>query len=302
MTELAQTNQAVTITKAPDGRTNIVLDATMFDTFLLCPQKYHLRHRLNKVGLKPADALERGIMLHVGMEGYFNSLQAKPDWNIAMQRMIESLDMHAASPECELEIEDIALIKKCAIETCNVNRDKDLYYEILAVEQPFAYLLYEDDYMRIIMIGKIDLLVNDGIYKSMPIDHKSYSRDFPLKRKTNQFQNYAVATGSNYLVVNRIGLQTSIAPVKKHKRVPLAYDPEILNQWRNNVVVWCQYYMECEAANHFPLNDTSCDKFNRLCEYYEICDASGVEAKSHKLITNFKDAPKWDVSQSLSRR
>lgn len=286
-----------------DKRTNIVLDATMFDTFLSCPQKFYIRHVLNRVPPAPAKPLDRGGLIHLGFEAYYRSLQIKPQWDEAMNAMSEAYDLAVAGmSETTLTPEETNYIKECMIQSCNVHRSTDLQYEILAVEESFMYELYEDDLMRIIMIGKIDLLVNYQNYKAMPIDHKSYERDFPVHRKTNQFQNYAYATNSNYLLVNRVGMQKSIKPIEKHKRTMLSYDPLILNQWRDNVIKWSKYYMECAALNSWPLNDTSCDKFNRLCEYYQICDSSGSEAKTHKLNMYFREAPKWDVSQSLGKK
>lgn len=279
-------------------QTQIILDATMLDTFIMCPEKYRLRFMLNRVPPDVAKPLDRGTMIHHGLEAYYKSLQKISDWDKAMQAMIEALDI--AATESQLDIESISHIKDCVIQSCNVHQAADMKFEILAVEEPFAYVLYEDDLIRIIMIGKIDLLVNDGFYERLPIDHKSYERDYPVHRKTNQFMNYVTACNSNFLLVNRVGMQTSIAPIKKHKRIPLSYDPIFLGQWKDNVIRWCHFYLECVATNSFPLNDTSCDKFNRLCEYYQICDSSGMEAKTFKLEMHYAIAPKWDVSKPLS--
>lgn len=285
------------IEKNESNKTIIAFDATMIDTFILCPQKFHLRHRLSRVPPEIAKPLDRGQLIHTGMEAYYKALKAKPDWEFAIDDLMRSYDL--ACLESSLSNEDLIAIRQRMLESCNVHRASDMKFEILAVEESFAYELYEDDLMKIIMLGKIDLLVNFEDYKSLPIDHKSYERDSPVHRKTNQFCNYANAVNSNYLLVNRIGMQTSIPPEKKHKRVMLAYDPTFLAQWKANVVRWCQFYLECEAENSFPLNDTSCDKYNRLCEYYQICDSSGVEAKSFKLEMHYNVAPKWDPSQSL---
>lgn len=281
---------------------DVVFDATMLDTFLLCPQKYYLRHKLNRVTPILARPLDKGQLVHHGLENYFEEVKKSTPFSEAADAMIQSVNVK--STESDLSDDDVVRVKEVLLETCRVNQALDYSYEILAVEQSFMYVLYEDDFIRLIMIGKIDLLVNDHIrgYLNLPIDHKSYERDFPVHRKTNQFCNYTVACNSNYLLVNRIGFQTSIKPEVKHKRVPLSYDPDFHQQWRENVVRWVNFYLECEGTNSFPLNDTSCDKFNRLCEYYSVCDSSGQEAKTFKLNTNFKVAPVWDVSKSLGSK
>jgi hypothetical protein len=282
-----------------DKRITISLDATMLDTFLLCPMKFFYRHKLNRATPNLAKPLDRGQLIHTGFEHYFKAIQSGLQFSSAVEAMINGYNLSAL--ESELESEDLCFIKDRMLESCRINRDQDYRFEILAVEESFAYELFADEFIRIIMIGKIDLLVNDKDYKALPIDHKSYERDFPVHRKTNQFLNYTYATGSNYLMVNRVGMQTSIPPEKKHKRVILSYDPQFHEQWKQNVIKWMQFYLECEAKNEFPLNDTSCDKYNRLCEYYSICDTSGDEGKNFKLQVNFKEIPPWDVAKSLGK-
>jgi hypothetical protein len=280
------------------SKVNIVLDATMLDTFLLCPAKFNFRFNLNKVTEKKAVPLDRGDLLHYGLENYYSVLH-KVGYEKALDTLTEAVRFRAVN-ESDLDPEEWSRLIDVLLEHCKRWRFDDEAMEILTVEQAFSYVLFEDDDIRIIMIGKIDLLAKKyREYENVPFDHKSYSRDSPVHRKTNQFCNYAYATGSNYLFVNRIGLQTSIKPEVKHKRISLSYDPLFLEQWRQNVITWCRYYLECAGTGNWPLNDTSCDKFNRLCEYYEICDTSGNEGKIFKLEANFKTAEVWDVSKPL---
>jgi hypothetical protein len=193
-------------------------------------------------------------------------------------------------------------------ESCEYWRHEDETLEILAVEQAFAYVLYEDDVVRIIITGKIDLLVNKpGLgsgsdYKSLPIDHKTFRRDFPVLRLSNQFMNYCFATKSNFLLVNRIGLQKTLTPEQRFKRIPLSYDPIMLEEWKQNVVnIILQQYLACVTEDAWPMNLTSCLKFNRLCEYYDICDTSGKENKLYKLESKFETASPWDVTARFNK-
>jgi hypothetical protein len=285
---------------------NIVLDATMLDTFHSCPAKFNYRFNLNKVPeLKPT-ALDRGTLVHVGFENYFRGLQEKLGYSSALEKGIESLRFTASTDECDLETNEIESLLRAFQESCELYRDDDENIEIIAVEQSFSYLLHEDDDMRLIMIGKIDLLVNHPSNfrylpgeSNVPYDHKTYSRDSPLQRLRNQFCNYTYATGANYLVVNRVGLQVSKKPFEKHKRVSLSYDPLFHEQWKTNTIAIARSYLSCASEEFYPMNLTSCDKFNRTCEYHEVCDSSGEDSKIFKLETNFKTADVWDVSSSL---
>ncbi len=272
----------------------------MIDTFMTCECKFNYRFNLNKTLPTKAPQLDRGSILHMGFEGYFNALKNRIEFKerIAISRAA----MQKASIETELQDDILERIEAVFIESCNVFRDRDEGMEVLAVEQPFSYVLHEDESIRLVMIGKIDLLVNEPGYVNLPYDHKSYERDYPLDRKANQFCNYTYATGSNYLVVNRVGMQTTIIPVKKHKRVPLSYDPLFLESWKKNVIKWAYRYLDCVIDKEWPLNTTSCNKYNRMCEYDDVCNASGQEAKSYKLTALYEDSEVWDVSKSLGQK
>lgn len=286
-----------------DNKINIVLDATMLDTFLMCPAKFNYRFNLNKTTLEKGAALDKGGVAHVGFEAYYKALQARQSFGDCLKLAHEAIDLYVANEEdSTLESNEINFIHHTIEENLKHWQFEDNKFEILDVEKPFMYILHEDDDVRIVMIGKIDLLVNVDSYRNLPIDHKTFSRSGPVYRKTNQFCNYVYATQSNYLLVNRVGLQTSLKPQEKFKRLPLSYDPLFLEQWKQNVIKWCYYYLDCVVNKSWPLNDTSCDKFNRLCEYYEICDSSGVDAKIYKLEVNFKTAEKWDVSKALGEK
>ena len=295
-----------------NSKTNIVMDMSMFDLFCLCPEKYNIRHNKLKAPTieQKSNSLDTGSVLHEGYEVYYRLLGEGQHFNDRVHAAIKRMDVFTSDIEnSNLEPDEVAKIKLTAMENLEYWRFEDESLEILAVEQPFAYELFSDDFIRIIITGKIDLLVNKpGIggsseYKNLPIDHKTFSRDFPVYRLSNQFLNYVCATESNYLLVNRVGLQKSLKSDQKFKRLPLSYDPLIKEDWKKNVKdIILRNYLECVASQTWPMNFTSCLKFNRLCEYYEICDTSGQEAKLYKLESDFATVSPWDVTAKFSKR
>ncbi len=276
---------------------DIVLDATMFDTFQLCAQRFHNRFNLNKVTDLQDKPLDKGGLIHVGLEYYYKALKDKQGFTESLRIGVDEFDR--ATVKSDLLPDEIRHIRNVVVENITHWRATDERREIIGVEIPFSYLLHEDDTVRIVMIGKIDLITTDDKYSNLPTDHKSYERAFPLRRMTNQFCNYANAMNSSYLEVNRVGLQTSLKPFEKHKRVPLSYDPLFLEQWKQNTIKECYRYLDCVTENSWPMNLTSCDKFNKQCPYYEVCDSSGEPAKLWKLQANFKTSEPWDVAKSL---
>lgn len=291
----------------PTEKANIVLDASKIDLFETCPERFNYRHNHNKTLPQKAKPLDAGSLAHNGFEVYFKSLAEGQHFNDRMNSTLMKMRELSSNPdECQLEPEDAEILMSAVEQSCHYWRHEDETFEILAVEEAFARVIYEDEYIRIILTGKIDLLVNkpaigrNAGYTRLPIDHKTFSRDSEILSLNNQFCNYTDAVGSNFLFVNRVGLQKTVEPDKKFRRIPLSYDPIFLQMWRNNISrMVIQEFLACVEHDYWPMKPTSCLKFNRLCEYYRVCSSSGKQAKEFKLLTEFIDAPNWDVSAKM---
>lgn len=281
------------------SKINISFDATELNEFKSCPCKYNYRHNQDKVPLTKQKPLDNGEVLHYGLEAYYKTLQRNEPYEKAVDNLLVAI--RVALQDSDLSSSEGNRCLEVAEENVEFWRIADQGIQILEVEKAFAYILYEDSNFKIIMKGKIDLLYSDNRYEAVPMDHKSFTRSFPLKRLASQFINYAIATDSNFLFVNRIGFQTSLKDHERFRRIPLSFDPIFKEQWKQDTIKWCMYYYDCVDLNSWPMNDTSCEKFNRTCEYYDICDTTGDENKIYKLQTDFKSAPKWDVTKDLKK-
>lgn len=292
------------------AKINIVLDASKIDLFETCPARYNFRHNHNKTlpMIHKAKALDLGSLAHAGEEVYFKLLALGVHYDDRISAALNKIRELSSNPdESNLDTEEVAPLLSAIEQSCDYWRAEDENcLEVLEVEQAFAYVLYEDDTVRIIISGKIDLLVNfhglgrNASYERLPIDHKTFSRDSQVLRKTNQFINYCNAVDSNYLVVNRIGLAKTTKTEDKFRRIPLSYDPIYIKDWKDNLTsMLMNEYLICVAEGSWPEKPTSCLKFNRLCEYYDICDSSGKDVKISKLESNYIDAPEWDVTKGL---
>jgi PD-(D/E)XK nuclease superfamily len=296
-------------------KANIVLDASKIDLFETCPARYNFRHNYNRIlpiQFK-AKALDLGSLAHEGLAVYFKLLSEGVEYKDRIEACLMKIrEVSSDITQSNSDLTDVTLLLTNIEMSCDYWRAEDENcLEILGVEQPFAYVLFEDDSIRIIISGKIDLIVNftgiggNASYEKLPIDHKTFSRDGPVLRKTNQFINYCAAVGSNYLVVNRIGLYSD--DTKKPKptnerfyRPPLSYDPIYIADWKDNLTrMILNEYLICVAEDSWPEKPTSCNKFNRLCEYYSICDSSGTDSKKEKLENGYVIAPEWDVTKPL---
>ena len=294
----------------PTPKVNIVLDASKIDLFETCPKRYHFRHNLNKTLplIHKAKALDLGTLAHEGLGVYFTLLGEGKDYSTRMEACLMKIREFSSNPDqSNSNPEEVDVILSAVEQSCDYWRAEDENsLEVLAVETPFAYELFSDDTVRIIISGKIDLLVNfkgigrNASYERLPIDHKTFSRESMLLRKSNQFINYCSAVESNYIVINRIGLQKTKSPEEKFKRLPLSYDPIYIKNWKDNLTAMLlNEYLTAVASGAWVEKPTSCNKFNRLCEYYPICDSSGQDSKDHKLENEYIAVEKWDVTSKL---
>lgn len=279
---------------------SILMDASMYDMFLLCPQRFKNRYKLNKSLPTKAKPLDRGTLVHVGAEFYYEGIKNRIPYQDAVNNALMKIK-EASVINSDLPEEDVQRVIEVMEEYFDYWRTADQMFEIVEVENPFIYVLYEDDDIRIAMSGKIDLIISDNKYTNLPYDHKSYDRKSEVISLSNQFRNYCWALKSSHIIVNRIGFQKSLKAHEKFIRVPLGYDKFQLDQWRDNVIKNMMYYLQCEAEDSWPMNETSCDKFNRRCEYYDVCESSGNEAKLYKLSANYIDIEPWDVTKVLAK-
>lgn len=175
--------------------------------------------------------------------------------------------------------------------------------EVLFVEEPFAIELYksEEENLRIVYVGVIDLIARSLGQEEKVYDHKSQSRKSDYLLLDDQFEGYATATGKNMLTVNVIGLQTSVDPKEKHRRVPLSYTPFLLERWKNHVIYWVKQYIVYTENNEWPENHQGCNKFN-LCEFYGICTSASDAARAWKISSEFMVGEKWDPTKVLEHR
>lgn len=285
------------------SKINLVFSASSFDNFETCPALYNFANNLRKTVpiAQKSRSLDFGTLAHIGMDNYFSGIREGLAYNDRMHNTLMAIRAKAADPEnSNIDINsELPIILSAVEQSCNFWRHEDEHLEILAVEEPFDYVLFEDEFVRIIISGKIDLLVNkpsiagSASYTNLPYDHKTYARTFPIDRFNNQFINYCVPTGSNYLMYNGIGLQSTLPPEEKFRRIPLSYDPEYIQQWKDNVTkVILNDYLTCIKEGFWPKRFNACRRFGRLCEFSILCDTSGDY--TWKLESMFVERDPWD--------
>lgn len=154
-------------------------------------------------------------------------------------------------------------------------------YKPVAVESPFSYELYEDENVRIILEGKIDLIMErdqEGEKVKYVLDHKSRGRTVTPMLLQNQYMAYALATGIPNVIDNEVGTQKSLKPSDKFKRRILSYTQEQLDEFAEWAIFWVLSFDAAIQVDHFPPNFSNCYG----CNFVQVCETS-KEFREEKL-------------------
>lgn len=241
--------------------------------------RYSYYHRV--LGYDPPGENEnfvRGNIIHSMLELYYNNVIAG---KVLIENIKESITLlKELLSKTNIDQEDKQAITNSAMEYFGFYAN-DLY-KPLKVETPFSYELYEDENVKILLEGKLDLVTEreqgDGEKLSYVFDHKSRKKDSTPSLLQNQYQAYALATGIPNVVDNQFGLQTSKKPADKFKRRVYSYTKEQLDEFAEWSIYWVLMFDTAIQRNHFPPNYTSCYS----CDFAGVCE-SNKEFRQEKL-------------------
>jgi hypothetical protein len=282
---------SATITvESKKSQVNIVLDSSVMNTFEKCPtlMKYQYVDNLRFKGGK-SKYLDKGDLLHIPLRHYYRQKQIGTEWEKCVEIAVGKMMKYGAKfiGLSDDDIKDVLTGFMSYAEFYRFER-----WTIIEVERPFRIILYEDNDLRIIIQGRIDLLVDTGQI-IMPVDHKSESRRSEAMALSNQFMGYAYAAKSNNIMVNKIGFQTSLKAEEKYYRTLLSYDDDNLVEWREEFIFKVRELINYAEIDFFPHRYTSCqDKYGK-CVMHEICHTPRV-AREMKLMSQFEVVEPWD--------
>lgn len=277
-----------------DTREQIILSVDQINNVEVCPTLYHYKSILGKQPAIKASFLEAGDLMHKIFQLYYTDL------------------MHGKTPDLKIIYEQarnfaatsIVGLKSDEIET--VIEDAQMYFNfygldsgwvIEAVEEPFAKLLYEDDSLRIAVVGRIDLRVfNKRINQRLLIDHK-YEAEFRKKfERDNQPLCYAWGYEVKDFVYNRIGKQKSYEPKKRLQRPILHFTNHQIEQWKESAIDAAREILSFYKNDHWPMRFTGCHFGNNKCAYYDVCNTTESN-REYKLRTMFVDRVSKDIME-----
>lgn len=212
-------------------KTTLTLDASQISTYLKCPLMwYYAYHERLQLSSLKTEALDKGTLVHELLAIYYNLKDSSP---CARDEAIETFKAIHGDIYHELEF----MCNRFALYT---ERWKNSDFKVLTnngipgVEIGFSKLLYENDAVRFIVEGRIDLL---STIQGIPcfVDHKTQSKVNYLYHYTPQFKTYAWATGYRYGIINYFGLQQKYEEGKTFRQDLVSFNEDMILDWEKRL-------------------------------------------------------------------
>ena len=199
-----------------------VVDSQKLNSIQACMLKFKYAFLDNHEPDKVPEAFEKGGLMHDGLEFYYKARQVKYKWDenhITHADVVSNAIDHMRKKALDMntDVEDLEDIIRVFQEYCTHTHD-DGWNDIISIEKIASKVIYEDVDQVLMYEGKIDLIIGlkmSGLSVATPIDHKTYSRRYPISDMNNQFLGYCWLLDSNYIMINRIGFQTTLKPQEK---------------------------------------------------------------------------------------
>lgn len=277
---------------------NLLFDSQIFNTFMECPRlmKYRFIDHLVPI-TGPSSSILKGTLAHKGLQAYYDEYKNSGDYKLSVATALNSA--RSLAPTMNIDAEDCLLVYRTLEEYFEFRKNDVL--SVVDTERIFKVIIYEQFPIRVIITGRIDLLNREfQTNQIIPWDHKTESQSWFYSSLRNQFKFYAYACGTQRLIVNRIGFQTSLKPEKKFAREDINFDNDIMDEFKNEVIpYYAKQLIIAYEDNYFPPNYASCIHGNFGCLFSDkynqgICSVSRA-VREDKLKRYFK-TEEWDPS------
>lgn len=305
----------------PTPKKNVIFDATMLSSLMSCGRYLDLRfnHRFAATRGK-SNSLEVGSLIHKVLEVYYKHQikgfkretsigQAMAAGQLYVTGCPHCADGTNAEPECKHEPAEYPGMQntpevnvkwdvgwRFALDTC------EQYFKMyesdslipLQCEYVKGAVLYEDDEIRVAWKAKFDLVVDTNQIGIVSMDHKTFKQRRDKSTLSNQFLGHCHLLSSRNVIVNKIGLQTSLKINERLTREVVSFSSDRLIEWQTEIVPYYAYkYIQFTETGYWPPDYTHCDNMFGSCMFKSVCEADrGM--REEVLRNNFQLAPVWD--------
>ena len=300
---------------------NVVFDATFLSSLMSCARFHDLRFHHRFVPIKGrSNSLEMGQLIHKVLEVYYKHMIQGFKRDVSIGQALTSGQLFVTgcpycasgkdeSPSCGHAPEEYPGVSnspennegykvgwRFALQTC------EQYFEFykndafipLAVEDVRKDVLYEDDEIRILWKAKFDLIVDTNQIGIISMDHKSFKQRRDKTKLSNQFIGQCLLLKSRNVLVNKIGLQTSLKIDERLTREMVSYSADHLNEWQSEILPYYAYrYIQFAESEYWPPDYTHCDTMFGPCPFKGVCE-SDRGMREEVLRNEFMIGPVWD--------
>jgi hypothetical protein len=313
----------------PAPKKNIIMDATILSSLMSCGRYHDIRFNHRLVSIKgKSNSLEVGSLIHKVFEVYYQHMikgfprQTSIGQGLSAGQLYVTGCPHCAgfmpseevpTPTCKHEADEYPGMTntpeqssgfvtgwKFALDTC------EQYFEFykndafipLGAEVVRGKVLFEDDEIRVLWKAKFDLIVDTNQIGIVSMDHKTFKQRRDKTTLSNQFSGHCCLLQSRNVIVNKIGLQTTLKLQERLTREVISYSADRLDEWQSQILPYYAYkYVDYTESGYWPPDYTHCDTMFGPCMYKEVCE-SDRNMREEVLRGNFKLVPVWDPTTS----
>jgi len=300
---------------------NVIFDATTLTSLMGCGRFTDLRfnHRFTSTKGK-SNSLEVGTLIHKVLEVYYKHMikgfpratsigQAMTAGQLYVTGCPQCGNMTEGSPSCGHELGEYPGLTntaeqsekwnvgwRFALQTC------EQYFEFykndawipLSAEQVKGEVLYEDDEIRILWKAKFDLIVDTNQIGIVSVDHKTFKQRRDKTTLSNQFSGQCLLLKARNVIVNKIGLQTSLKIDERLTREVVSFSADRLLEWQSEILPYYAYkYIQYAESEYWPPNYSHCDTVFGPCMFKHVCEADR-NMREEVLRNEFMIGPVWD--------
>jgi len=283
----------------PTDRKNVVLDATILSTLMSCARLTDFRFNYNFISIGgKSNSLEMGSIVHTILERYYKAVIDGKSRTDAVQIGMNSGKVFSDENANNSSPEELQLVFNTMEQY--FDHYKNDFWVPLKVEYVERKEVYVDDEIRIGWKAKIDVLIdtNQGIYS---VDHKTMKQRRDTVSLNNQFMGQCVLLGTNKVIINKIGFQTTLKPNEKFTRPTVNYNAARLAEWREVILPYYAKLMLLYSENEYwPPNYTHCENKYGKCNFIEVCEAP-PNLREDEIRRLFTVGERWDPQNEEMR-
>lgn len=269
----------------------VKVDSQILDSFSKCERLFQISHIQNLRKIDSVFNIERGSLCHDILQTYYREFRTSRN---KISSQIKGLEYGRAKIT---HYDNIDIPR--GIEILDTMREYFNFYMNerwipIDVEQIHKKVIYEDDEIIVLYVGKIDVSVGgeSADIPLMPVDHKTYDRWFEPLATENQFTGYATLLSVNWITVNKIGFQKSYTSDKKFRRIKLQYNEAKKEEWIHNTAALVKDLVFSMENDRYPMRRTQCGLYGG-CKALPICNID-PRARAGIIEKMYKVTEPWD--------